>query len=160
MQSVLAQPTCSAESALALRPGTLPIRALLMQISFVGLFVAVLAWFRLVDVYYQYFFTATPLYLGYTIARVLFIAYLAWTQFYVGRKLLQFWNRRGAALKLILLDEFILCFYAGGALIAVFNFVLGFLSLYYFWPYALGSVGLVAGRQPKRGQRSAAGAPP
>ena len=144
MQSLLAQPICSLRTTAAVSPGPSRTRALMIQISFVGLYVAVLSWFGLVDVYRQHFFTAGPLYLGYTLARVLFIAYLAWLQFYVGGRLLQFWRRRGAVLKLNLLDEFILCFYTGGALIAGVTFILGFLNLLYYWLFVLGSIGLVA----------------
>jgi hypothetical protein len=143
MQSVLDQP-CSAGIAATLSFGPSRVRARTIQIGFVGLYVAVLAWFGLVDVWHNAFYTPGPIYLGYNLARVIFLAYLAWTQFFLGRCLLEYWRRRGAALKLNLLDEFILCFYAGAALLAGFVFLLGFLNLYYYWVFALGSVGLVA----------------
>ncbi len=127
------------------RTESVPYRtAVVLQCAFVSLYIGVLVWFGWVDVYHKHYFHPSSLYLGYHLARVLFIAYLCWFQFYLGLQLLQFWQRRRANLKLSLLDEFILCYYAGGAILAGCTFVLGFLNLYYYWLFACGSLVLLA----------------
>ncbi len=116
---------------------------MLTRSVFVGLYLAVLAWFGLVDVYRTSFSEASPLYYGYFLARILYVTYLGWCQFFLGKQLLSFWQRRQAGLKLTVLDEYLLCFYSGGALLAGVTFVLGFLNLYWYWLFVCGSVGLV-----------------
>ncbi len=116
----------------------------LLQCGFVLLYLGVLLWFARVDVYHMHFFGTGYRNLGYALARVLFVAYVGWCQFYLGKQLLSFWQRRQAGLKLSVLDEYLVCFYVGGAILAGITFVLGMLHLYYYRPLAVASVILVA----------------
>jgi hypothetical protein len=104
-------------------------------LAFVLPFVVLLAWFRVVDVYHSYFFETDSnwIYLIYNGFRVLYSLYLIWLLYFLGSILLAALSKKGAQLDLQLPDEVVLCFYAGAAIASAGAFLLGYLSLYYYW---------------------------
>lgn len=99
---------------------------------FVSLYVAVLIWFGNVDVYRNYFFQRGYVYILYNLFRVLYLGYLTWILYYLGRILLKALVHRGIGLNLGLLGEFILCFLIGASVSRIFLYLLGYLNLYYY----------------------------
>jgi hypothetical protein len=114
------------------------------------LYVAILTWFAVIDVYHRRFFNAGhgTTYLTYNLFRVLFIAYLACIFYSLGHWQLRCLERRYGTLRLNLVDEFVLCFFSGAAVAAFFLFALGFLNLYYRLVMALITIPLVAAAYP------------
>jgi hypothetical protein len=105
------------------------------RLAFVLPFVGLLAWFRVTDVYHSYYFETESnwIYLIYNGFRTVYSLYLIWLLYYVGSILLHGFSKKGAQLDLRLADELVLCFYAGAAIASAAAFLLGCLSLYYFW---------------------------
>jgi len=112
---------------------------------FTVLYVVILWWFAVVDVYNSQFFCDghRKTYLAYNLFRVLFITYLACLFYCLGRCQLRWLERRYGPLRLSLLDEFVLCFFSGAAVMAFFLFALGFLNLYYRLVMSLITIPLV-----------------
>jgi hypothetical protein len=104
-------------------------------LAFMLPFVGLLAWFRVTDVYHSYYFETQSnwIYLIYNGCRTVYSLYLIWLLYYVGSILLHVLLKKGVHLDLRLVDEVVLCFYAGAAIAGAAGFLLGNLSLYYYW---------------------------
>ncbi len=96
------------------------------------LYLMLVLWFGLIDVYHTHFFSGSRwLYLGYNIFRIIYLFYLSFILFFIGRTLLRLLERRGVVINLKLVDEFVLCFFSGGSILALFMFSIGYCNLFY-----------------------------
>ncbi len=94
-----------------------------------GVYLALLAWFKLIDVYHTEFSTAGVVVFAYNLFRTLFIFYLFWMLYCAGDFLLHAILRRGVA-ELGLIDDIGLKFFAGAGVWHIALLVLGYLRLY------------------------------
>jgi hypothetical protein len=119
---------------------------LLGRLAFTLLYVLIVFWFSVVDVYHRRFFDVGHgrTYLAYNAFRLLFLFYLACMLYCQGHWQLGWIKRRCPAFQLTLPDEFILCFFCGAAVLAILLFALGFLNLYYRSVAAVITIPLVA----------------
>ncbi len=109
------------------------------------LYIAILAFFRVVDVYHRYFFEVNPkVYICYNMARTVFCGYIVLMAFYLGRLLLKLLRRRGSELSLTPLEYFLTCFWTGAVVLNTGFFLLGYLNTYYY-AFAVGLTVIVVG---------------
>ena len=122
------------------------VRRMLGNLAYAAGFVAVLGVFGILDVYHNRFFHSGHgrAYIAYNLSRVLFLAYAVGGLCAVGRWTLRRVAGGEAAGRLRAIDEVLLTFFAGAAVMAAGLFVLGFLNLYYYWVLAPLAVLLVA----------------
>jgi hypothetical protein len=98
-------------------------------LAYVAGYIALLAWFKWVDVYHAHFATAGPLVAVYNLFRVLFIFYLFWMVHAVGALALHALNRASDN-GIGRLENLALGFFMGAGLWHVVLLALGYLSLY------------------------------
>src|SRR5215212_9851051 len=98
-------------------------------LAYLGSYCALVAWFKLVDVYHAHFATAGPLVLAYNAFRVLFIFYLFWIVHAAGALVLRAIDR-DATHSVSSLEHLVLSFFAGAGVWHVALLVLGYLNLY------------------------------
>lgn len=116
-------------------------------IIYVSFYIFIIAWFRVVNVYETHFFYAPPgqgLYLIYALFRIIFICYFAWMLYFIGKIILNFINHKYKPFNLNLLEEFILCFFIGAAVLQFVFVILGYTKLYYTLTAYIIAVPLVA----------------
>jgi hypothetical protein len=110
---------------------------------FMGGYVILLAWFKLVDVYHTHFSTAGILLLGNTFFRLLFIFYLIWITVGAGTLLIKSEESRATppndTIELLLLT-----FFAGAGPLHVAVFAIGYASILNFTTMVLLTLPLVA----------------
>jgi hypothetical protein len=103
---------------------------------FVGGYVGLLAWFKLVDVYHAHFSSAGAFVIAHNFFRVLFIFYLFWIVYSAGAVVVRSVASNHLE-KMDLFDDLALNFFAGAGLWHVVLLVLGYLELYTV-PVAIG----------------------
>lgn len=96
---------------------------------FAGVYIGLLAWFRLFDVYHVRFSTSGALILAYNFFRLLFVFYLFWMLYCAGNLLLRLVLRRRIDGQNVI-DDIALKFFAGAGVWHVALLVLGCLWLY------------------------------
>jgi hypothetical protein len=94
---------------------------------YMGGYAALLAWFKLVDVYHVHFATKGLIVLVYNAFRVLFIFYLFWIVYAAGALALR---RHGKFSELRTIERLVLSFFAGAGLWHIALLTLGYLNLY------------------------------
>jgi hypothetical protein len=94
---------------------------------YLGGYAALLAWFKLADVYHTQFATKGPTVVIYNGFRVLFIFYLFWIVYAAGALALR-WASRSAGLRTV--ERLVLYFFAGAGLWHLGLLALGYLNLY------------------------------
>src|SRR5262249_1454525 len=92
-----------------------------------GGYAALLAWFKLVDVYHAHFATSGLIVVAYNAFRVLFIFYLFWIVYAAGALVLR---RLGKFSELKTIERLVLGFFAGTGLWHVALLALGYANLY------------------------------
>ena len=96
---------------------------------YMGGYAAMLAWFKLADVYHSYFAAKGLIVVSYNVFRVLFIFYLFWIVYAAGALALR---RLGKFSELQIIERLVLGFFAGAGLWHVALLALGYLNLYTF----------------------------
>ena len=96
---------------------------------YMGGYAAMLAWFKLADVYHSYFAAKGLIVVSYNVFRVLFIFYLFWIVYAAGALALR---RLGKFSELQIIERLVLGFFAGAGLWHVALLALGYLYLYTF----------------------------
>jgi|GEM_PF-5090035 len=99
---------------------------------FTALFLFIVSWFHLTDVWNNHFFTRGPVYALYNGFKVIYLFYFVWFVYFAGRLIVRFIERRGNSFALGHLDTLLLSFYIGWAVLRLVMFILGYLNLYYF----------------------------
>ena len=94
---------------------------------YMGGYAALLAWFKLADVYHAHFASKGLIVVAYNIFRVLFIFYLFWIVYAGGALVLR---RLGKFSELQTIERLVLGFFAGAGLWHIALLVLGYLNLY------------------------------
>lgn len=94
---------------------------------YTGGYAALLAWFKLVDVYHAHFASRGLIVVAYNAFRVLFIFYLFWIVYAAGALLLR---RFGKFSELQTIERLVLGFFAGAGLWHIALLALGYLNLY------------------------------
>jgi hypothetical protein len=97
-------------------------------LAYLGGYVALLAWFKLVDVYHAHFATRGLIVVAYNIFRVLFIFYLFWIVYAAGALALRWITGRPNDART--LEGLVLGFFAGAGLWHIALLLLGYLNLY------------------------------
>jgi hypothetical protein len=98
-------------------------------VAYVSGYLAIIAWFKWVDVYHAHFATAGPLVLAHNVFRVAFIFYLFWIVCAVGMLMLRLLAGRTQN-GFIALDDLALSFFAGAGVWHIVLLGLGYLNLY------------------------------
>jgi len=99
--------------------------------AFAGLFLFIVSWFRIIDVWNTHFFEVGPVYIFYNGFKIVFLFYFGWILYSVGRISLQLIEQKGVDFSLDSLDKLLLSFYVGGAVLHLLMFILGYLNFYY-----------------------------
>jgi len=94
---------------------------------YMGGYAALLAWFKLVDVYHAHFATNGLIVVAYNTFRVLFIFYLFWIVYAAGALVLRRIDRFS---DLQTIERFVLAFFAGAGLWHIALLALGYLGFY------------------------------
>jgi len=90
-------------------------------------YAALLAWFKLADVYHAHFATTGLIVVAYNVFRVLFIFYLFWIVYAAGALVL---HRLGRFSELQTIERLVLGFFAGAGLWHIAMLALGYLNFY------------------------------
>ena len=96
-------------------------------VMFVGGYIALLAWFKLVDIYHAHFATKGTVVIAYNAFRVLFIFYLFWIVYAAGALALR---GLGKFSEFRTIERLVLGFFAGAGLWHTALLALGYLNLY------------------------------
>ena len=96
---------------------------------YMGGYAAMLAWFKLADIYHSYFATKGLIVVTYNVFRVLFIFYLFWIVYAAGALVLR---RLGKFSELQIIERLVLGFFAGAGVWHVTLLALGYLYFYTF----------------------------
>jgi hypothetical protein len=94
---------------------------------YLGGYVALLAWFKLADVYHAHFASRGLIVVAYNVFRILFIFYLIWIVYAAGAWVLR---RLGRFSELQTTERLVLGFFAGAGLWHIALLALGYLNLY------------------------------
>ena len=94
---------------------------------YLGGYAALLAWFKLADVYHSHFAAKGLIIVSYNVFRVLFIFYLFWIVYAAGALALR---RLGKFSELQIIERLVLGFFAGAGLWHIALLALGYLNLY------------------------------
>jgi hypothetical protein len=94
---------------------------------YMGGYAALLAWFKLVDVYHAHFASRGLIVATYNVFRILFIFYLFWIVYAAGALALR-WFDKSSELKSV--ERLVLGFFAGTGLWHIVLLALGYLNLY------------------------------
>jgi len=110
-------------------PSRIGARALIGFLAYVAGYLALVAWFKFVDVYHAHFATTGVLVAVYNLCRILFIFYLFWIVHAVGALALRAFGRP-TDYGIGPLEQLALAFFTGAGLWHVGLFGIGYLGLY------------------------------
>ncbi len=99
-------------------------------------YIFLLSYFYVIDVYHQYFFVSGMVPVIYNVARLIFIFYFIWMYYAVGDAILSWLGGKAYQTK-VTLNHFLLGFITGAGVWHVSLFVAGFAGLYQRWFLAL-----------------------